>query len=233
MRMERLENRSLMAGNVSVQVEGNTLNIRGDGGDNTVTIFRDNFHNNNSIFVSGTSTGNTTKINGGTDWLLVPLSRFQNIKVNLGAGSDAFSLTENIKLASVDVIMGQGILDTVKIASTNRINEIRVDATDTHKANVTVGGNAGTVTVATGAGKDDVTLKGSITSASIKTGASDDKLILDNTQIQNLRAEMGRGADRVFMYDSSIESGVINGGAGRDQTVRGLRRVSKNFEVVS
>ncbi len=230
MGMERLENRSLMAGNISVQLTGNTLSLQGDGGDNTVAITRGRYGDSNLLFVDGKG----TSLNGVSNARLsFSVDSVQNIKASLGDGIDDLDLYGDLNLASVDVIMGKGVQDFVHIAAPSRIDSISVLARDTNYARVSIEGNVGNLNVETGARRDEVFLKGSINNATVKTGAGNDDLNLKDAQITSLRAEMGRGRDTVTFVNSSVDTGLINGGPGSDKTVKGLRRVSRNFEMFS
>lgn len=89
--VERLEDRSLMAGNVTAAVTGGVLVITGDASDNGVTV--DYIQANNSYQVIGTSQGGTnTTINSldtsvaGNEQIFANVTK--GIKITLNAGND-------------------------------------------------------------------------------------------------------------------------------------------------
>ena len=106
--IERLENRELMAGNVTAAVQGGFLVVTGDTADNGVTI--DYIQATNSYQVIGTtpSGGTATTINGLDTSVPANAQIFTNVtkglKVTLNAGND--NLVFGAATSSTFVVVG-------------------------------------------------------------------------------------------------------------------------------
>src|SRR5688572_22685435 len=89
--LESLENRALLAGNVSVSVDGNVLTIVGDDRGNGVSIQQ---LDHNRFFVTGFAlNGSNTTINGQLNGRIVQGVR--HIDVDLNAGWDMFIMSNS------------------------------------------------------------------------------------------------------------------------------------------
>ena len=112
--IERLEDRSLMAGNVTAAVQGGFLVITGDAADNGVTV--DYIQATNSYQVIGTtpSGGTATTINGLDTTVPANAQIFTNVtkglKINTGAGNDL--LVFGAATSSTFVVVGTVEIDT-------------------------------------------------------------------------------------------------------------------------
>jgi FKBP-type peptidyl-prolyl cis-trans isomerase FkpA len=98
---QQLESRQLLAGNVSVSLQGDVLQILGDGGDNEIQVFG---IANSRAQVFGL--GGTT-INGGNSGF-VSSGPVRNVSMQMGNGDDSV-LVENLVLTGfIDVDLGLG-----------------------------------------------------------------------------------------------------------------------------
>jgi hypothetical protein len=89
--VESLENRALLAGNVSVSVDGNVLTIVGDGQGNGVSVQQ---LDHNRFFVTGFAlNGANTTVNGQLNGRIVQGVR--HIDVDLNAGWDIFIMSNS------------------------------------------------------------------------------------------------------------------------------------------
>jgi hypothetical protein len=89
--VESLENRALLAGNVSVSVDGDVLHIDGDGNGNGVSVQQ---IDTNKYFVTGFAlNGSNTTINGQSTGRVV--SGIRHFDVDLNAGSDIFIMSNS------------------------------------------------------------------------------------------------------------------------------------------
>ena len=219
---ERLEDRWVLAGNVTAAVVGGELRIRGDNADNQILIQDD--------AVNFIVTGVGTMINSGPGPALIPRASVTgDIDIEMRRGADSVDIALNEAPAhnvEVDTAQGNDFVfvhngsinkleietgddnDGVRIASVSILGKTEVETgkgnDDVQADNVTFTGD---VEVETGDGDDNVLFRSGETSGDviealadleIETGKGNDDVNLINTNIVgNLEIETGKDVDRV------------------------------------
>ena len=177
--VEALENRQMLAGNVTATITGaGDLVVRGDSADNTVAVELDSFGNVTVTGYDGTTVDDTnlssTQLSG-------------NIRITLLGGDDNVAIygsDYDVPVDNISIVTGSGD-DQALIAN--------VDGID------------GNVNINTGVGNDDATIKyaqasGNVT---INSGAGSDTNVLNTVSGDNLKISSGSDADRDFVYQSA------------------------------
>jgi hypothetical protein len=218
LKLEILEDRKLMAGNVTAGIESNDLWIRGDNRDNVVEIrqlanpgqFRviglsgTTINGRSQVDITSPTTDMHIRMNGGNDGVVIGSftvatrqARIEDLTVDMGTGSDAFFMNN--------------------VAVTDKVDD----------AIITMGG---TENESDGVYLFDTQFNAN---ARISTGGGNDVVSLNRVDTRRqLNVQTGAGNDRVELIDSVFASSMIDGGAGTDELVR--RRSSaasfRNFE---
>jgi hypothetical protein len=195
--VESLENRALLAGNVSVSVSGNTLVIVGDNAGNGVAVEQ---LDNGRFFVSGYSLhGAATTINGGTGGRIV--SGVRHIDVDLNQGWDAFLMSNSAWRREQ---LAQGFSGGT--AGPVQRSPQPANSNTVHPVTTRV---AGDVTIRMDEGNDDVGIGARIGTLNSNGGIVDgvlniiggighDRVITDRTQaFDDMLYDMGSGNDHV------------------------------------
>ena len=206
LRLEPLEGRALLAGDVTVTLAANTLTITGDASANIVEI------------TPGAGVGeyvitglNNTIINGPS--LIV--DPFNLIEVDLEGGSDVFRI--------------RGLSPNNKIVITGDINIENDDGNNTNELiNVQLNDDL-TITKTGGISESNLDIAGSLIvgDVTLDTAGNDGDsktVIRDNSQIQgNLTIDNYTGEDHFVCYASTIDGNVeINNRDGDTRTVFGI-----------
>lgn len=197
---ESLENRELMAGNVSVNLVANEVRILGDNAANQVSVHQ---LASGAYRIQG-QTGTT--INGKA--FVDMKSPDFDLRINLGAGNDKLIVGNNIANAAMmvedlEIDMGAGN-DSVVVGN--------VRTTDNEFAKIRTGDGNDTVSV------EKCTIK---TGLKVETGAGNDRLDVWKSTINGkLEANMGAGTDQVFLTDAVFSSSFLDGGSGTDTLKR-------------
>lgn len=235
---ERLENRALLAGNVTAQLLGQTAFVTGDSADNSVEIVVDG----GNVVVRGLD--NTT-INGGTgDFVLTAGTAIpRNLRSFLGGGNDSLSV-DGVTVGRDAVInagsgndsvtiMGSSVIGrNLKISGSSGDDTISVqDSAVTGTAHLKGGfGNdllimsnssaSNHLWINGGAGDDDVVIDDSLVGVDARIagfGGNDDIVLRDSTVFGDLYVS-GHSGDDIVMLDSSAvgDKSRIRGGGGSD-----------------
>jgi VCBS repeat-containing protein len=199
---ERLEDRTLLAGNVAASISGGNLRIFGDALDNQVLVERAG-----ATQVRLTPLGDTT-VNGSEE--PVTLGGFRRgITLNAGGGDDEFQFagdeTANFQIfGTANLNMGSGN-DTLEF------NGFRVSRA---------------LSISTGDGDDQILAGDGVTAgsglaafetASISTGAGSDTVQLANTYFaKHVSLNAGSGDDEVDLRAFFHRSAILVGGPGFD-----------------
>jgi hypothetical protein len=132
LRFERLETRTLLAGNVLATLDDHTLTITGDAGDNNIvitqtakkdfTISADDPAGADRTKINGLSSQSFSRVKrihvfmlGGVDKVTVHGDRLRKMDIDLGAGDDTLSITAN-RMKKTNITTGEGN-DTATINS--------------------------------------------------------------------------------------------------------------------
>jgi cyclophilin family peptidyl-prolyl cis-trans isomerase len=208
-RIEHLENRALLAGNVVASLNGTHLTLTGDTADNAVEIAV----NGNQVQVRGL---NNTTINGGTAVFVAAANTDTltgNVLINLGDGNDAAVFARNVKLSgSVSVVGGNGndALSSTGATFNRNVAFLGGPGNDTFSlqdsttnAAILIYGEAGNDLISL----TDMTVNGPVI---IKGHAGDDGVSLNNvTGTGSIGIETGRGEDDVTVRNSTLNGTLV------------------------
>jgi len=226
---ESLEQRAMMAGNVSASVEGGILFIRGDATANGVLVR----NGSGGIEVVGTAAGGSaTTINGSASFTATGVTK--GVTVELAKGNDTIGLANAsgpVTLPGAVVVeMGEGADQaSARINNTGAVTFNLGKGADT----TTFGPSSlGTLVVNTdpllvdGSGADHVTLTGvrAARAAVIRTGAGDDSVRIDGNSSfpLSLTVSVDDGNDHVDILGAAASpmnvggALTVNSGRGND-----------------
>jgi hypothetical protein len=222
-KFEALENRELMAVDVSFNSGTGALNIQGTAGDESIALVS-NGYNQTEIFVNWNRV--STRVNGALQGSL-PTNGIRSITANLGGGRDEFSSwgydANALNPNSVDIVLGRGVNQRVNV-DMGEVRNIRVDARGAVATTVTLSNTSVTDRIFVNMGGDGsvsndwLILNGNdIKTLEASMGGGNDTIRLENTIIRNVDVVMGAGNDSVQDWgNNSIRAGVIDGGSGAD-----------------
>jgi hypothetical protein len=207
--MESLENRELMAANVTANVSGGVLNIQGTNGNDNVQVL--------------VLANNLTRVFSGNRAIFeTPTSSYSSMNANMLDGQDRLHINaiRNNQLTNVNVNMGRGSSEWAKIevGSTRNLNVNAVQSVGTQVVLAATVVDQAIVDFGNDAGSDRLsTHSSSFNRFNVSMGAGADDLNLYRTSIQNSNINMGAGNDAVFMdQNSDIFGGFVDGGDGQD-----------------
>lgn len=237
---ERLECRTLLVGNVTAQLAGSTVFVRGDGGDNSVELLLEE----GNVILRGQE---GTTVNGATtDFVLGNGSLTADLRVSLGEGNDTF-VVNGVTISRNALLDGGSGNDQLVVAGMTNIGQ-RLTIRGQRGNDVInlqdsfVGGNVrllahsgnDMVTVATtqigrnlvingGDGSDDIVVDGSRVGRDTRItgwGGHDDIVIRDSELADDLNIATHRGADVVYIESSTVgDKSAIRTGSGADNVV--------------
>jgi hypothetical protein len=250
---ERLEARSMMAGNVAASVDQfGYLSLIGTDKDNFILVTK---NSDNSVKVQGVP-GTNTKINGHSSRTFEGV--FGGLYADLKKGNDGIAILKGTFFGEVDIHTGKGIdgvlilktnapalnietgadIDVVVLAGVNIFNQST--ETTTLAAQVEAGG----INIDTGGGKDFV-LMAKVAAATIyvNTGSDTDAVGLLGVFSENLAVNMGSGnMDILAIAKSGARFANLDGGGNaadihvyarntfEDQTVDGFQ-IKQSFDA--
>lgn len=208
---QRLENRELLAGNVTVSLQGDLLQITGDGGSNEIQVFGIANGRAQVFGLAGTA------INGQGSF--VANAPVRNVSLQMGGGDDSVLVENLVMTGYIDADLGAGN-DSLNL----RHNNVRA---------VAVNGRAGDdlvqihsvyskdyVLLQTHEGDDTISMTSMATRRGvlIETGEGSDTLAIDHLGAgANVVANMGGGNDRVVVTGSyTVNSSQFSLGSGND-----------------
>lgn len=206
MGIETLERRKMLAGDVSVNVRGDNLIIKGDNADNDIEIYE----SGGTVWVDGLNGTTLSKDASGTSFDTgINAASVNKLKVKLKGGDDSLEIYAGITANKTKINLGKGedYLDVLDITSSKKF-----------VAN-------------TGAGDDTVYIDGTYNKAKLKTGSGDDDVEVGNfagaTFAGRTVAKLGQGDDTLdvgasVLASTSTKIRVNGGGGGADELVTGL-----------
>lgn len=220
--IESLENRRMMAGDVSVRVTGGgDLRVHGDQGDNQVVIRASDTAG--QFLVEGM---NGTMINGRS--AIVVENVTDDMRINLKGGDNALILTgidvsgdhHDFRVPDdLSIQTGNGN-DGVRLDLASAGDDIQVRTRGGEDAVLVFVETADRISVDTGSQDDVASLVGlvDIGSAKIKTGSGDDGVTLIGNHLDDpVVIDLGKGDDSALSFTSDYVGGlVLRGGAGFD-----------------
>lgn len=222
LRLENLENRNLMAGDVTVNVLGGNLVIVGDDAANGIELT--STAEAGQLIVSGLDAADEATTINGEDAPLVVDGVNRGVIIRMGQGDDLLRFPQLNVRGTVNVRMGAG--DDVV-----RIGDVEADAAVVEigrALNVSLGTGNDRATVANtrarwirasgGAGDDTIRTRDSASrSLSLNGGTGDDELRVNGARTRHLRLRGGGGDDHVGIVDSNARSITAVLGTGDDQ----------------
>lgn len=238
--LESLEDRSLLAGNVSVDVAGGHLIVRGDNECNGLVIVQ---LDSGEYAVAGFEhDGAPTTVNGGTDPVIVRGVR-GNFDIHLRGGDDLLGIGNDVDLL-IDLAGQLGFDDTIPDPGTIGLDEIPDIQLRVPKSLIvhTQDGEDGVAVVAdvrydaiihTGKHSDGIALAESNIGDDVilRTLAGEDGILVENTEIDgHLNVHTGHDGDTLLVSLSSIRHAVLNSGHGSDSV--GISETEFDRELV-
>ncbi|WP_158521028.1 peptidylprolyl isomerase [Fuerstiella marisgermanici] len=241
-RMERLEDRMMLAGNVTAQFIGQNAFVSGDDAANSVEILVDGGNliarGTDGTTINGSAddfvlrTGSASlgrslfvSLGGGDDALtMTGVTVNRNLTINGGSGNDLIGITESSSIGRNLWVRGGSGNDTVSLQdstvgrnahlSGNRGNDLLIVSASTVGRHLTVWG---------GGGADDVMIDDSDVSRDARVagrGGSDD-IIVRNSQIGDDMRIVGNTGNDIVMVDSSeiADKTRVRGGYGSDNVI--------------
>lgn len=192
--LERLEDRTLLAGNVTAQLRGQNAFFNGDNADNGVEVLIEG----GNVVARGTD---GTTINGSTDDFVLAAnssSLSRSLLANLRGGNDTFVIN-GVNIARDAWINAGSGNDLVVLSETTIGRDLRMWG---------------------GSGNDDLVLDNSTVSRDVHMngqGGDDDMVIRDSTVSDDLSISGHRGND-IFMLDGARvgDKTRLSGGSGAD-----------------
>jgi cyclophilin family peptidyl-prolyl cis-trans isomerase len=224
-RLEFLERRTLLTGNVQVQLLAGNAFLTGDSGNNSVEIVADS----NNIVVRGLD---GTTINGGPDvfTLSVGSTTFAgSLTAFLGAGNDLLKVGAQVSISGAVTLDGGAGNDSIGITGStlgggltirggSGIDTISLQNSSVARSAFIYSSGAATINVSnstigdwlhvhTGSGADDIVLDGATVNGwtLFDTGSGDDDIVIRNSTINDrLDVFAGRGDDVAFFDGATV-----------------------------
>lgn len=213
--IQRLENKALLAGNVTAQLVGQTAVVNGDSAANSVEVLVDG----GNVIVRGID--NTTINGSSADFILatgtaVPL----DFQASLGLGDDSLTIDGVSIGRNASILAGAGN-DTISVQGTTVTGTLNVNGGNGDDLLLMSGSVASNhINFAGGSGNDDIVIDDSLVgvNAYISGGIGEDDIVFrDATVFVNVHVNGNAGAD-IIMFDSTLvgNKSRIQGGAGAD-----------------
>ncbi len=238
MRLECLEGRSLMAGDVLAAIKLGSLKMEGDSQANNVSVVDLGAGKVEITGQNGTTINGTTKVTlngflsnfkadlkGGDDtisWRGIESHTVSRFSIETGAGIDSVSV-DQLFAGSGEIESGEGN-DLVEVLNA-KASSLEIDAGAGDDI-VRVGRSTGAaisvavseMEIETGSGNDQVQIQNAnlnATSLEIDLGSGDDKAMVGKvTGTSSLEISAGFGTDAVVVVDSTFRTMNIDMGAG-------------------
>ncbi len=204
LRVEGLENRELMAGDLGVSMANGNLTITGTDTGDSIRVMQ--IGSNLSVY------------NGyGRPQVTYPLSAVSVLKVNANGGNDRIEIKANAKIFdAIFIDLGSGSKEFVDVG-VGGARSVAIDAKASLGTDVFLDGYfSGLASVDYGSdpGADKFyTQKSTFNRLDVKMGGGDDFCQLSRTSVSNAAINLGSGDDRFNnLYDSNVQAGTIDGG---------------------
>lgn len=238
LRLESLEQKALLAGDVHVALSGGSLVVTGDADDNDITITADA---DGSGHVTITGNGGTM-INGEAE---LDFTYTNDLKVNLGAGSDTLTIDGNTTGAirkNLTIDLGSGD-NTLNISGNLKVNgnakataaagDDTVAVSDLTANDIYFALGQGTATVSV---TDSAALTGSLqVLADAATSGGAHAVTLDGLNVANdLIVKLGTGDATITLDDATVDDDIsLTTGVGASTvTVGGTEEIYSDDLVI-
>jgi len=243
LRLESLENRNLMAGDVAANVLGGTLFLSGDQEANGVVL--SSTAEDGQFIVAGIDAGGeATTINGEVSPLVID-DAIRRVVIRTGDGDDVVKVPHMQLTGWMNVRTGRGD-DTVKIGDAEAdaalvnirrglnvnlgIGDDEAAIGNTRARWLRVNGGTGDdsihvkdarvrrgLRIAGRSGSDDIRLNNvTARNIGISGGADNDTVSVAATRATRLSVQMGFGDDQLSVHDSKFRRTGLRGGVGTD-----------------
>lgn len=234
--IESLEDRRLLAGNITATFVGGNLVLRGDAADNAVTISQTAA---NKISVLGKSdSGSATTINGLAGPVIFT-GTLNSIDADLAGGNDQFLVGNNsadVNKLNDEILFGRaGSFSGLASARTIVNNNITFRGGDGFDSVAILADVGGGIFAYLGANNDGVGVQGSTVKGSIVleggAGAQSTFLVRNTTVTSQVVINGGLGASRVVVGAGSAAGITINAREGNDSIEVSSSNVGNNVVV--
>lgn len=215
-RLQKLEDRALLAGNVTAQLIGQTAFLNGDAADNNTQVLIDN----GNVVVRGLD---GTTINGSADDFVLSTGTSipRNLIASFGDGNDTFTL-DGVSVGRHAWIAGGNGNDSLAVMGGSNIGfNLRMDG-DAGDDVISLQDSTvvGTPTLVGGLGNDMIIMSNSTAGNNllIAAGAGNDDVIVDGSQVGvDTRVFGQQGDDDIIFRNATLFDDVfIYAGAGND-----------------
>ena len=201
--LERLEDRQMLAGNVSVVVRGTNIFVTGDAASNNIAIQAQA----NAILFQGLldDAGIPTAVNGQSGFVLTGGNEaFGNLRIVMKGGNDRVDLDLNVRgNLSISMASGSDAVEVTSIVSRNM--SVNMGPGGFFNEFVTISNTdvSGRASVVAGGGTQQMLVNASrfFGSSRFSLGGGNDLLQINNNnvfQLSTLRANGGGGVDRIL-----------------------------------
>ncbi|MGE3819237.1 MAG: hypothetical protein AB7I30_07355 [Isosphaeraceae bacterium] len=247
-RLDRLESRALLAGNVTVAFSGGDLVITGDGSSNAIEItqvFLDYYR-----VVGKSAGGSATKINnvsnGSFDFILNSNNYYDDLRITMKGGNDSVTIRGDSGLFGANDIDAPDDLDINMGGGDDRVDLQYVEA---QRGDVLIELGTGKDTVfATNvvAGDDFVITSDNSTSARVTAhlnrvtvadelkvalGGSADVVNVSNSRVKDVVVKLRGGDDKLSIRRTTVtRKSLLDGGTGSDKLNRYQNNTSFDHE---
>jgi hypothetical protein len=192
-RFESLEQRQMLAGDVSVRIFNGNLNIIGDRLDNGVALTAGGMPN--QVVIGGVTAGGAPTGLNGTPNGSVTLPNFDgNLKINMMEGNDLVVINNLTIKGNTKIKTGKGI-DVVAATGTTVNGKSKID----------LGGRGDNLTVTASVLKGTTKIKGK---------AGNDTVGINNTTFRILNTQLGGGNDTLTIAGTTAAKTILNGNKG-------------------
>ncbi len=205
--LEGLENRTMLAGNVTAFVDDGDLIVRGNAANNGVAIHQTGA---GEYVVSGFALNGATKVNGGSNPVVLS-GVTGDVIVDLQAGDDVLVVGNNASAR-------QALANQLSDGDAGTLPASPEDADDGVHANKT--GITGDLIIQAGDGNDGVGLNVDVDGATrVDLGIGSDELIARNSNFDgDVTLDAGAGNDIVTLANIRAMNGIFaNLGGGNDR----------------
>lgn len=225
LRVEGLENRELMAGDLGIQLVNGTLHISGSNAGDNIRVMQSG---NNLAVIRGDAPPLRT----------FPLAAVSSLNIVANGGNDRVEVKANSKVFDtffIDLGSGSNEIVDVKIGGARSAT---IDARASLGTNVYLDGvfsGLASVDYGTDLGGDFFqTQKSRFNRLDLKMGGGNDFCQLSQTSVNSASISMGDGDDTFHSFGSDVQGGIIDGGTavrgnkwsgarfGRGVTIRGF-----------
>lgn len=217
LKVESLENRELMAADVTATLSAGTLQITGTDRAEMVRVnqVRDNI---------------TVSIGYGRPFAAFPATAVQKLSLNMKAGNDSVEVNlQRQALDSIFVQMGLGSKERVDLGL-GSVNSVTINAVESLASTVIIEGtvkNKAAVDFGNDSSGDSLrVVNSSVGNLDVKMGGGNDLLTLHRSRVDRAVIDMGSGDDT---FTNSWNSEVVNGTIDGGTAVRGNRWSGARF----